>query len=323
MRKRQSKRLFPTLLVALLVIPSATGASQGSLLLNGFDISNATIPLQQIQRGGPPRDGIPAITDPVMVSAEQAGYLEDNDRVVGIEINGETRAYPIAILNWHEVINDRIGEQRLAITYCPLCGTAMAFSASIDGEDTEFGVSGLLYNSDVLLYDRKTESLWSQVIARSIAGKLVGRTLQPIPVTHTRWSAWRRQNPGTLVMSDQTGYSRDYRRNPYAGYENSPDLFFQVANRAPGDYHPKELIAGIQVDGIYRAYPFVELEKNGKSRFDDTINGKTVTIRWDGENRSVTASVAGGEPVIVIQGFWFAWYAFHPDTGIFRARNPG
>jgi hypothetical protein len=118
---------------------------------NGFDLSNSSLPPEQIYSGGPPRDGIPAISDPRLIAAGEADYLTPTDRVVGISLGSQARAYPIAILNWHEIVNDEIDGRRLAITYCPLCGTAVAFDATIDGSPTDFGVSGLLYNNDVLL----------------------------------------------------------------------------------------------------------------------------------------------------------------------------
>ena len=286
---------------------------------NGFDISNAVIPQSEILRGGPPKDGIPAISDPKLITPEQADYISGDDRVVGIKIDGIARAYPISILNWHEIVNDEIKGQNYAITYCPLCGTAVAFDASIDGKVTEFGVSGLLYNSDVLLYDRNTESLWSQITSSSISGKMVGKKLKRIPISHTTWRDWLQKNPETLVLSDETGHFRDYTRNPYAGYESSRTLYFAVNNRAPDTYHPKELVIGLDFDGVYKAYPFVELEKNGKPRFTDNINGNQITVQWDSENRSVTILNSAGEEIAGIQGFWFAWFAFHPDTEVYRA----
>jgi len=131
--------------------------------LNGFDLRDALVPPQAIEAGGPPRDGIPAIDEPRFVEAAHAG-LTDRDRVLGLALGADARAYPVRILNWHEVVNDRVDGQPVAITYCPLCGTGMAFDARIDGQATRFGVSGLLYNSDVLLFDRRTESLWSQIV---------------------------------------------------------------------------------------------------------------------------------------------------------------
>ncbi len=286
---------------------------------NGFDLSNATIPVKQIMHGGPPKDGIPAISNPKFVSVEQASHVSSSDRIVGITLDGVSKAYPISILNWHEIVNDEVNGQHFAITYCPLCGTAVAFDAEIGGEVTEFGVSGLLYNSDVLLYDRNTESLWSQISSRSVAGKLVGTELARLPISHTTWQDWENKYPDTLVLSEETGHFRDYSRDPYAGYEKSRSLFFAVNNQAPESYHPKELIIGLEVNGTYRAYPFIELDKNGKSSFVDNLNGKKFTINWDSENRAVSIFDSSGKEIAGIQGFWFAWFAFHPETEVFQA----
>ncbi len=297
----------------------ATQYSSMATSNNGFDLSNAIIPKDQILHGGPPKDGIPAISDPKLIDASEVDYIGGDDRVVGINIDGIARAYPIAVLNWHEIVNDKINGKHFAITYCPLCGTAVAFDANINGKVTEFGVSGLLYNSDVLLYDRNTESLWSQITSSSVAGKLVGEKLKRLPISHTTWRDWLAKHPETTALSDDTGFFRDYARNPYSGYEESRALFFQVNNRAPDTYHPKELVVGLDVDGVYKAYPFVELEKNAKSSFSDNINGKNITVSWDNENRSVHLYDSAGKEIAGIQGFWFAWFAFHPDTEVFRA----
>ncbi len=286
---------------------------------NGFDLSNSTLPREQILHGGPPRDGIPALSDPKMVSPEQADYLQPTDRIVGIRLNGEARAYPIGILNWHEIVNDEIDGQRFAITYCPLCGTAVACDATIDGDPTDFGVSGLLYNSDVLLYDRDTESLWSQIMSESVAGPRVGKKLKPLPISHTTWRDWLSKNPETRVLSDNTGHHRDYTRNPYAGYEQSRYTYFAVNNQAPDNYHPKEIVVGLKHDGVYKAYPFVELDKHGQSSFTDRVNGREFNFEWDSENRSVTITDGNGREVAGIQGFWFAWFAFYPETLVFKA----
>ena len=311
-----------------LVILSALGTGLIAVLLssmatsdNGFDLSNATIPVNQIMHGGPPKDGIPAISNPKFVNANQAKHVNSDDRIVGINMEGVAKAYPISILNWHEIVNDEINEQHFAITYCPLCGTAVAFDARIDGKVTEFGVSGLLYNSDVLLYDRNTESLWSQISSHAIAGEMVGTKLKRLPISHTSWKDWKNRYPHTLVLSEETGHSRNYARDPYAGYEKSPALYFSVNNRAPQTYHPKELVVGIEVDGEFKAYPFVELQKNAKSSFIDELNGKKFTVKWDSENRAVAIFDAHGKEVAGIQGFWFAWFAFHPDTEVFRATH--
>jgi len=292
-------------------------ASAGSK--NGFDVSNASIPVDEILAGGPPKDGIPALSSPILLDAVDATNMQPNDRILGIELDGIARAYPISILNWHEIVNDQINDQQYAVTYCPLCGTGVAFYSDVAGKVTEFGVSGLLYNSDVLLYDRNTNSLWSQILGEAVAGKLLGEKLKPIPISHTTWRDWIAQHPDTKVLSTETGYSRDYDRNPYAGYERSRQLYFSVNNTAPDNYHPKEQVIGLEFNGVYKAYPFVELEKHGQSRFKDTVNGISVTIAWDSTNQSVILSDNNGVKIAGIQGFWFAWFAFHPDTLVFQA----
>ncbi|MFA9418706.1 MAG: DUF3179 domain-containing protein [Gammaproteobacteria bacterium] len=286
---------------------------------NGFDVSNAIIPASEILAGGPPKDGIPALSDPELIDAEAASYLKPDDRIIGVTMDGISRAYPIAILNWHEIVNDTINGQRYAVTFCPLCGTGVAFYSDIAGSTTDFGVSGLLYNSDVLLYDRETESLWSQIMSQAVAGKLVGEKLKAFPVSHTTWRDWVKQHPDTQVLSTDTGYSRDYSRNPYRGYEQSRQLYFGVNQRAPDTYHPKEQVIGLEIDGVYKAYPFAELEKNNQSQFKDSINGVSITIDWDSENQSVELFDSSGKRIAGIQGFWFAWFAFHPDTLVFKA----
>lgn len=288
---------------------------------NGFDLSGSSLPREQIFSGGPPRDGIPALSDPRLIAADDADYLKPTDRIVGISLKGQSRAYPIAILNWHEIVNDSIDGLRFAVTYCPLCGTAVAFDATIDGSPTDFGVSGLLYNNDVLLYDRDTESLWSQILGEAISGERIGKKLTPLPISHTTWRDWREKHPATLVLSDNTGHVRDYQRNPYAGYEESRQTYFALTNAAPDYYHPKEIVLGLGVDGVYKAYPFIELEKQGRPHFSDSVNGSSFNFAWDSTNRSVTITDSSGQQVAGIQGFWFAWFAFHPDTEVYKAQD--
>lgn len=162
----------------------------GASLLNGFDLQGALVPAEAILPGGPPRDGIPAIDRPRFVDAARSG-LAPKDRVLGLRLGREARAYPVRILNWHESVNDRVDGRPVAVTYCPLCGSGVAFDARVAGQEASFGVSGLLYNSDVLLYDRGTQSLWSQIMGRAISGPLKGTPLVSLPLTHTSWTDWR------------------------------------------------------------------------------------------------------------------------------------
>ena len=296
-------------------IPLVIAAVNNANPMNGFDLTDPLVPVEEIQHGGPPRDGIPALSNPDFVAATEADWLFPDDRVIGIEIQGERRAYPIRILNYHEIVNDRIGDTAFAITYCPLCGTGVAFDARVDGEEREFGVSGLLYNSDVLLYDRESESLWSQIMATAVSGPLKGTKLQPIPIQHTTWYSWLAGGESE-VMSLDTGHNRDYSNTPYGSYDGDRELYFPV-NATSTRYHPKERVLGIEINGVFKAYPFAELALV-QSPVVDTIAGQELVLAFDAVNRSGEIRTLDGELLPAINGFWFAWYAFHPDTEIFR-----
>jgi hypothetical protein len=306
------------LVLAFMALVSAAGAAEGRIM-NGFDLTDATIPVRSIESGGPPRDGIPSIDNPKFVSAAEADFLKPDDRVIGIEIAGQPKAYPIAILNWHEVVNDRSGTQHFVVTYCPLCGSGMVFASNAADGALILGVSGLLYNSDVLLFDRNTESLWSQILGEAVSGPLRGTPLPQLPAFHTTWADWRARHPETKVLSTDTGYARNYRSSPYGGYEQSPRLFFRVANRAPKDYHPKAWVIGVEVDGVHKAYPFEELEARNLERFEDVVNGKPVVVHWNQAASSAWITDDRGNALPSTTAFWFAWYAFFPETLVFKA----
>jgi hypothetical protein len=288
--------------------------------MNGFDLSDSLVPGDQIHLGGPARDGIPAIDEPRFDSAAKADHLEPGDRVLGLVHNGQARAYPIAIMNWHEVVNDEFAGEPVAITYCPLCGSGVAFAASLDGEPLSLGVSGLLYNSDVLLYDRETESLWSQLLMQAISGPRKGERLRPLPLIHTTWRAWRQEHPGALVLSTDTGHRRDYRSNPYEGYVSDTALYFPVRSESRR-YHPKERVLGLEIDGQFKAYPFAELSQVAGGQIRDVLAGRPVQVRFDRDSETARAFDDEGGPLPAVTGFWFAWYAFHPETAVFTAKD--
>ena len=290
--------------------------------LNGFDLRGASIPIKAIERGGPPKDGIPAIDEPKFVAATQAG-LADADRVLGLVLGGVARAYPMRILNWHEVVNDRFGQRAVTVTFCPLCGTGMAFDGDVAGHTgsraLNFGVSGLLYNSDVLLYDRATQSLWSQILQTAVTGPLKGTRLQALPLTHTSWADWRQRHPATQVLSTQTGFDRNYSHDPYAGYDKVPRLMFDVAHR--DDRYPlKEWVLGIELNGTTKAYPFSTLARavDARGELSDTVAGQVLRIRFDRAHQTAEAFDAQGQALPATMAFWFAWVAFHPKTEVLR-----
>jgi hypothetical protein len=311
------RTFIPALLISLLL--NAAGVAQG-IERNGFDLSDALAPATEIHAGGPARDGIPALDHPAFITADQADFLAPEDRVLGMNRHGIAKAYPIAILNWHEVVNDQFDGEPVVVTFCPLCGTGMAFLATVGGRALDFGVSGLLYNNDVLLYDRQTESLWSQLMTTAIAGPMKGRGLTMVPVAHTTWADWRQRYPQTLVLSPDTGHQRDYSRDPYAGYAQSERVMFPLRfkNRR---FHPKEPVMGVVIDGRSKAYPFSELERT-KTPFTDSIGARRVHIEHDAAHRTGRVFDAAGQEIPSVIGFWFAWYAFHPETEVFVVPKP-
>ena len=204
----------------------------------------------------------------------------------------------------------------MVITYCPLCGSGVAFSARAAGRARRFGVSGLLYNSDVLLYDRETESLWSQLLARAVSGPLKGQRLEVLPLIHTTWGDWRRRHPRSLVLSRDTGYDRDYDRDPYAGYTERRRPLFPVRHQ-DGRFPPKERVLGLVAGGQARAWPFSELALS-RGVVEDRLNGQSLRIHFDRATQSARAEDPSGKPLPATVLFWFAWYAFHPDTTVYR-----
>lgn len=295
----------------------ASSHAMAAVFTNGFDLSETSIPREQIRHGGPTKDGIPAIDEPRFLDPGEADFLAPGDRVMGVAYNGVAKAYPIKILNYHEIVNDTFDGEPVVVTYCPLCGTGMTFSAEIDGQSASFGVSGLLYNSDVLLYDRRTESLWSQIMGEAVSGPLVGTRLEDLPASHTTWRDWRERHPDSLVLSTRTGYSRNYTRSPYEGYGNSKEVWFPVSNTDPR-YHPKEQVVGLELDGRTKAYPFAELSKRD-TPFTDRVAGREVTVHFDATNRTGRVLDQDGDELPTVIAYWFAWAAFHPNTAVFEA----
>lgn len=286
---------------------------------NGFEIdrSTALIPLDEIHSGGPPKDAIPALDKPRFLMSTDREVPRGGERVLGLNYNGVAKAYPISIMNWHEIVNDHFGNKAVAVTFCPLCGSGVAYDANVSGKEMTFGVSGLLYNSDVLLYDPQTESLWSQIMSRAVSGPMVGEKLEILPLIQTTWTDWLKQYPDTLVLSRDTGYSRDYGRDPYTGYEDSHGVWFPVKH-TDRRYHPKERVLGVEIDGRFKAYPFAELSKTD-GVVEDVLAGKRIRVHFNDSSLSARLTDEKGDEMPAIMSFWFAWYAFHPDTEVFTA----
>ncbi|MEX0802522.1 MAG: DUF3179 domain-containing protein [Candidatus Binatia bacterium] len=211
---------------------------------------------RNIQSGGPPRDGIPPIDRPKYISAaDSEKFLKANDIVFGLAHQGVFKAFPQKILVWHEIVNDEVQGEQIAITYCPLTGSAVVFRGrSRDGATLTFGTSGKLVNSNLLMYDRQTDSQWPQILGIAIDGKNKGTVLDEIPVVWTHWSRWRRRHPDTLVLSTDTGYFRSYGKDPYGSYDKSGSYYDSGGPLFPvmakdDRFSPKEVVVGIKVNG--------------------------------------------------------------------------
>jgi len=310
--------MYRAVIFSGLMVPGTTllAAESG----NGFDYSDALVPADDIFWGGVPRDGIPAIHEPKFIAASDKHSPRDRDRVLGVFHNGIAKAYPIRVLDHHEVVNDRFGDEAVVVTYCPLCASGMAFTSRFSDVDLSFGVSGLLYNSDVLLYDYQTGSLWSQIMSTAISGPLKGTAIPAIPIANTTWRDWHQRHPDSLVLSTDTGFHRNYRGSPYAEYQSRGQLMFPVGkhNRA---YRNKELVLGIRIGGVQKAYPFKELRKHGETSFSDSVGGTELLIEWREKDKYARALDNKGEEIPTVIVYWFAWYAFHPGTEIFTALN--
>lgn len=301
------KTQMAILTVLLGICLSVVGAS-----VNGFDLADSTIPIRDIRSGGPPRDGIPSIDNPRFVAASDVDFLKKDDFVLSVTIAGETRAYPLRILDRHEIVNDRIVDAAFMATYCPLCATAMVFSREFGGKVLEFGVSGLLYQSDVLMYDRQTESLWSQLGMKAVSGPMADTPLRWMPSTQMTWSEWKAAYPGGQVLSDQTGFGRNYSQTAYENYRNSPGTMFPVPQHRT-ELKPKEMVFGIILNGQAKAYPIRRLEK--RRAFTDRVGGIELSVHYDRTAQQITVKKEStGEPIPSVQAYWFAWQAFYPDT---------
>ncbi len=286
------------------------------LVVSGFDLSHHVVAPADIHDGGPAKDAIPAVREPQFVKAEHATFLETNDKVIGVVLGGRARAYPIKILNWHEVVDDSLGGTPLAITFCPLVQDAAVYRREAAGKTLTFGVSGKLYQSNLVLYDEGTQSLWSQLDGEALAGPMAGQKLAAIPSTIVTWEAWKNRHPSTDVLSINTGYIRDYGVDPYWGYEHGDQVVSPVA---PLDERlsAHELVLGLSVGGQDEAFPLSKLSEAAMP-LRVQLGGADLTIAYDMDSGSATASVSG-ERIPVYNGYWFAWAAFHPKTAIWSA----
>ena len=286
------------------------------VLAEEYDTSDAKIPLDEVHTLLP-RDAIPALTDPKTESAEKAGeWLEDGDRIIVVGANGQTLGVPVRILMFHEVANVTVGGEPMAASYCPLCDSATVFSRTVrvgktKTEVLEFGVSGALFNSNVLMYDRAHKGLWSQIAMKAVTGPMAGTALSTQPVQIVRFDKFREAHPDAKLVSRETGHQRPYTGDPYAGYFGSDRLLVPVKH--VGDAMGKKTL------GVGVSY-------EGKAWFVPAkVIGDGVTIETGAGPVRVEASDAGidvveaPEGVQTAQAYYYSWSAFYPDTAVIGA----
>lgn len=332
-------------------ISSPTGA------LSAQKEEKSIVPLDQIVSGGPPPDGIPSIDSPKFTSVKEADkILEDSELVVGLNVNGDIRAYPLQILVWHEIVNDNVGGVPVAVTYCPLCFTNQVFNRTLeDGNIVEFGTSGKLYNSNLVMYDRTSDSLWSQALAQGIVGKYAGVNLQRIPFDVAKWKEWKELYPESKVLSRETGSSRPYGADPYGDYYTNSEVLFPISNQ-DDRLGLKKIVIGLENNGQYKAYKLQDVED--KKIINDEINNKPIGLfssfpfmvrafdpvvddqalqykynpqnstfvdlqtgsEWNFEGIAINGELKGKELIRLPydEGFWFEWVAFHPETELYN-----
>lgn len=311
------------------------------------------VPLDKIRSGGPPKDGIPSIDEPKFATVSDSQFMSDSDIVIGLEINGDKKAYPLFIMVWHEIVNDNVGGVPVAVTYCPLCFTNQVFERIIDGQEVEFGTSGKLYNSNLVMYDRLTDSYWSQALGVAITGELTGYELKRIPFDVITWGDWKNMHPDTLVLTTQTGHLRAYGSDPYGDYYSDPRIIFPVENKDER-MHPKEIILGFQEGNVFKAYKqadvdsaniindkinnkpvmLVSLFSENARAFERTVEGNVLNFdypddkiidletksEWTYDGLAISGPLEGTSlnRLAFDPGFWFAWVAFHPDTEVYE-----
>ena len=309
-----------------------------------FDLHNCSLPTSDVQNGGPGRDGIPSIDQPQFSSVADVAFLQPDDLVLVLRRDGETKLYPHPILDWHEMVNDRVGDLKFALSYCPLTGTGMGWNRVLDGKETTFGVSGLLYNNNLLPYDRDTESLWSQLRTDCINGDRVGETAAVISLVEMPWRTARELFPDAQVLNRETGFNRDYSQYPYGNYKSDEALFFpmeprdtrlpskqrvlavvgsseRVAFRFPGGVDLVEH----SVDGA-PVYVYRDNARNLQVAFRSATPLSRTNdpqfpvqdaqgIRYDVLGRSDTGAQQLELPEQVM-GYWFAIGGFHTDVAL-------
>lgn len=260
--------------------------------------------------GGPSKDGIPALDNPSFINLSQTTQNDDVQAIV-IADGNLVKVYPYNILAWHEIINDTVAGQSVAVTFCPLCGSAVAYERRLDGVETTFGVSGWLIESNMVMYDRASESLWQQSTGQAIAGKHLGQTLNRVEFQLLSFAQIRAKYQDAQVVSEDTGYNRDYTTNPYAGYESTEGFYF-APSKTDERYPSKAIFIAFSAGDTTVGIPADSINDN--SSYKITANGQVFNLeKKDGE---LDLRDASNQMVPFYFEMWFSWAVQHQDNGI-------
>lgn len=309
-----SRRLWPRVVAVAAVLLVATGAAAAYLLTRATETSTTgtsasrdlgdpdadpgqrileaaggvgpepLVDPTQIQSGGPPPDGIPPIDDPRFLNATEVSWLAPKEPVIVVAIEGHARAYPLQIMTWHEIVNDTVAGTPVTVTFCPLCNTAYAFvRPEVEGEVTTFGTSGMLYHSNLVMYDRATTSLWPQALGQAVIGPLTGTRLDRVPSQIVSWSEFQAAFPEGVVLSRDTGFERRYGENPYPGYDDVDKPPFLFKGKVDGRLAAVERILGVEGTREVVAFAYRALRaesRGGTTAVNTAIGGEAVVVMW-------------------------------------------
>lgn len=289
------------------------------------DFTNRNIPFGEILSGGPPKDGIPSIDNPKFISIVEATHLKDREPVIGFSYNGEAKAYPLQVMTWHEIVNDTVGGHTFGVTYCPLCNAAIVFDAEFDGVKHDFGTTGRLRNSDLLMYDRQTESWWQQFSGEAVIGEYTGKKLKIAPSRLESWASFKERFPGGKVLVPNNPSLRNYGRNPYANYDERNAPYPLYRGTLPTDINPMARVVVLRRDGA--PISILTLDKVRKAQ---TIEQDGFTLNWSAGRASalndsditkgsdvgnlIVSEMKNGALVDATHDITFAFvaHAFHP-----------
>lgn len=278
-----------------------------------FNVAGLTVPRHEIFDSGPPKDAIPALVRPAHVPVVGADFLQDDDRVIGLNLQGETRAYPIRLLSYHQVVNDELGGVPIAVVYCPFCDSVSVMDRRIGGKTLEFGVSGQMLNSNSLIYDRTDNALWSQVGCQALSGPFAGQSLRH----YNSWEIalfkpWSQRHRDATVLSFKTGYWREYQADPYAPYLAGDMILYRVSG-ADDRLPPMTPVLGICAGGAEEVFTLDAVKAAPGGQLESNVGGGRVVLAAEADDREIAILESPPES-IAIRTAWFAWAAFHHDT---------